>query len=62
MFNGKTARNRARGAPVCTVLNTQIIACTNSATYVPIHTFFPKRYNEIFSNVEMHDDGEWWNV
>jgi len=29
---------------------------------VPIHSFMPKRYPELFSNVEAHSDGEWWEV
>ena len=29
---------------------------------VPIHSFLPERYSELFSNVEMHPDGEWWEV
>jgi ribonuclease J len=40
----------------------KIVEAINPAKVVPIHTYFPKRYNEIFSNVEAHDDGEWWNV
>ena len=29
---------------------------------VPIHTFMPEKYSEIFSNVELHADGEYWEV
>jgi ribonuclease J len=29
---------------------------------VPIHTFMPEKYSEIFSNVEIHADGEYWEV
>jgi len=29
---------------------------------VPIHSFFPEKYDEIFSNVEIHNDGNWWEV
>jgi ribonuclease J len=29
---------------------------------VPIHTVSPGRYSEFFSNVELHNDGEWWEV
>jgi len=29
---------------------------------VPIHTFQPERYTELYPNVEMHGDGESWNI
>ena len=29
---------------------------------VPIHTFMPERYLELFENVDFHNDGEWWEV
>ena len=29
---------------------------------VPIHTACPERYEEFFDDVELHDDGEWWDV
>ena len=29
---------------------------------VPIHSFMPERYPELFANVEAHDDGEWWEA
>jgi len=29
---------------------------------VPIHSFMPGRYPEMFDNVEVHNDGEWWEV
>jgi ribonuclease J len=29
---------------------------------VPIHSFAPDRFGEFFDNVEMHRDGEWWEV
>jgi ribonuclease J len=29
---------------------------------VPIHTFAPDRFSEFFENVEVHRDGEWWEV
>jgi ribonuclease J len=33
-----------------------------SARIVPIHSFAPDRFGEFFENVEMHEDGEWWDV
>ena len=29
---------------------------------VPIHTFMPETYKELFNNVELHIDGEYWEV
>ncbi|OFW62231.1 MAG: MBL fold metallo-hydrolase [Actinobacteria bacterium RBG_19FT_COMBO_36_27] len=29
---------------------------------VPIHTFNPERYSDLFENVEIHEDGKWWEV
>ena len=29
---------------------------------VPIHTFMPEKYPELFKNVEFHDDGDYWKV
>ena len=32
------------------------------AKIVPIHTFMPEKYQEIYTNVEPHPDGEYWEV
>jgi len=29
---------------------------------VPIHTFMPEKYLEIYNNVELHADGQYWEV
>ena len=29
---------------------------------VPIHTFMPEKYKELFNNVQLHADGEYWEV
>lgn len=29
---------------------------------VPIHTAEPARFEELFGNTQVHDDGEWWSV
>src|SRR5262249_15869457 len=29
---------------------------------VPIHSFAPGRFPEFFDRVELHQDGEWWDV
>ena len=34
----------------------------NPAKIVPIHTFMPEKYEELFKNVQIHDDGEYWEV
>ncbi len=40
----------------------KIVTAINPRKVVPIHTFFPERYSELFQNVEVHNDGEWWEV
>jgi len=32
------------------------------AKIVPIHTFMPERYQDIYTNVESHPDGDYWEV
>jgi ribonuclease J len=29
---------------------------------IPIHSFMPERYADLFANVEQHRDGEWWEI
>lgn len=29
---------------------------------IPIHSFMPEKYAELFENTEAHEDGEWWDV
>jgi ribonuclease J len=29
---------------------------------VPIHSFAPERFGEFFEKVELHSDGDWWEV
>ena len=29
---------------------------------VPIHTAEPARFQKLFENTQLHDDGEWWSV
>ena len=38
------------------------VAAISPRKVVPIHSFTPERYPELFANVEAHDDGEWWAV
>ena len=40
----------------------RFVAGMNPDALVPIHTFQPERYAELFPRVEMHGDGEWWEV
>lgn len=39
-----------------------LAGATGSARVVPIHTSAPHRFHELFSNVEQHADGEWWEI
>ncbi|MEI7525437.1 MAG: hypothetical protein WCJ95_13950 [Mariniphaga sp.] len=29
---------------------------------VPIHTFMPEKYQELYTNAEYHEDGDFWKV
>lgn len=29
---------------------------------VPIHSFVPERFGDLFDNVERKRDGEWWGI
>jgi ribonuclease J len=40
----------------------RLVSAINPRKVVPIHTFFPERYNELFVNVEFHHDGERWEI
>ncbi len=40
----------------------QLAKALNPAKIVPIHTFVPEKYRELYNNVELHDDGEYWEV
>jgi len=40
----------------------RLVNAMNPRKVVPIHTFFPEKYSELFSNVELHNDDEWWEV
>lgn len=37
-------------------------AAISAKALVPIHTNSPESYDELYSNVIRHPDGEWWNV
>ena len=39
-----------------------LVSAMNPEKVVPIHSFFPEKYPELFPKVEVHDDGEWWEV
>jgi ribonuclease J len=40
----------------------KIVEAINPRMVVPIHTFSPERYSKLFANVQVYNDGEWWNV
>lgn len=40
----------------------RLVSAIKPGKLIPIHTFKPERYPELFSRVEIHNDGEWWDV
>jgi ribonuclease J len=34
----------------------------SNAPLVPVHTEHPDRFEELFGNVQRHEDGEWWEI
>ena len=38
------------------------VQAINPRRVVPIHSFHPESYPEMFENVEAHADGEWWKI
>lgn len=40
----------------------RFVSALSPGKVVPIHTFLPERYPALFANVELHNDGEWWEV
>lgn len=40
----------------------QFVGAINPRRVVPIHSFMPDRYPELFPHVEAHEDGQWWEV
>jgi ribonuclease J len=40
----------------------KLVAAINPQKVIPIHSFMPERYPELFPNVEAQDDGEWREV
>lgn len=38
----------------------RFVKAINPGALVPIHSFQPGRYEELFPRVERHEDGEWW--
>jgi ribonuclease J len=40
----------------------RLAAAVNPTALVPIHTFEAERFPELFENVVLHHDGEWWEV
>jgi ribonuclease J len=39
-----------------------VVEAITPGKVVPIHSFMPERYPELFPNVVRHADGEWWEV
>lgn len=40
----------------------KFVEAMEPGTIVPIHSFMPERYPELFPNVAIHEDGDWWEV
>lgn len=40
----------------------RLVAAIQPRCVVPIHTFQPEMYRDYYPNVEIHPDGEWWEV
>jgi ribonuclease J len=40
----------------------KLVSALSPGKVVPIHTFMPERYPAPFANVELHNDGEWWEA
>ena len=40
----------------------KMVAAIDPVNVVPIHSFMPERYSDLFPNVQIHNDGEWWEV
>jgi ribonuclease J len=40
----------------------KLVSAINPRKVIPIHSFMPERYPELFPNVEIHNDGEWKDI
>lgn len=40
----------------------KLVSAIDPTNVVPIHSFMPERYADLFPNVQIHNDGEWWEV
>jgi ribonuclease J len=40
----------------------RLVKALNPGQVVPIHTFQPEQYKKMYPNVEVHEDGEWWQL
>lgn len=40
----------------------KLVKALNPRKTIPIHSFMPERYSELFPNVEIHNDAEQWEV
>ena len=40
----------------------RFVSALSPCKVIPIHTFMPERYPALFANVQLHNDGEWWEV
>jgi len=40
----------------------KMVAAIKPSKLVPIHSFMPEKYSELFQNVQIQQDGKWWEV
>jgi ribonuclease J len=40
----------------------RLVTAINPHRVVPIHTFYPEKYADLFPDVELHTDNDWWEV
>ncbi len=40
----------------------RLVTAINPHRVVPIHTFYPEKYADLFPDIELHNDNDWWEV
>ncbi|MBV5328999.1 MAG: MBL fold metallo-hydrolase [Chlorobium sp.] len=60
--NGIPKRNIHTSGHACPSDLKAIVAALAPRKVIPIHSFMPECYADLFDNVEAHPDGEWWQL